>query len=634
MGGRNRMGNALVHCTAVRVDQVIPSLASRDAIGVSTLNLRDGLRAVGIDSDVFYGNSTPDVAHEGRPVIELGRAGRDRWLLYQASIGSPVYDILAARAEPKLVNYHNITPAALLRDWEPAVAYEAALGRTQLARLAPQSRLAVADSAFNESELQALGYEGTAVVPLLIDMHVKSDEPDPELAAALARRKEREGGADLLYVGKISPHKAPHDLVKMLDVLRRVDDPAARLHLVGSPLGETYEPALRAFIDELGLSAAVNLAGVGQRRGARGVLPCGRRLRDGVGPRGLLRPPGRGHGPRRPDRRLRRHRGARDRGWRGAGAGRQVAGAVRGRRGAGARRTRCCVRCWCGRAGSGRRASTWARRPGASSRSSSRPSAPPDVTKGQRPGGRTGPFLPDRSPVGGAFRAGRARCQPRSSATRSTARSPAEGRSRASTRRRAATAELLLERRLAQHAGHGARPARRGRRRRPAARRRRRPRAARRPGWPRPAGRASSPRSPAPRSPRGWTSARGRRSRPRRAASSASLSAPLEGHGVVEAHLVDEAVEGLGVGRHDRTPHHLERRRRIVLLPGDQQRHHRVLDRLVRGEAPDADPAGAACAARPKVRRPRCRRPRPWARWRRVARRRSRRSPRRAAPPR
>ncbi len=252
---------APVHCSAVRVDQVIPSLASRDAIGVHTVNLRDGLRAAGIDSDIYYGSNTPDVAGEGRPVVELGRAVRDRWLLYQASIGSPVYDILAARSEPKLVNYHNITPAELLRDWEPAVAYEVALGRTQLARLAPQSRFAVADSAYNESELVGLGYHGTAVVPLLIDMHVKSDEPDPALAQALARRKERDGGADLLYVGKISPHKAPHDLVKMLDVLRRTDDPHARLHMVGSPLGETYAPALRAFIEELGLVGAVNLAG-------------------------------------------------------------------------------------------------------------------------------------------------------------------------------------------------------------------------------------------------------------------------------------------------------------------------------------------------------------------------------------
>jgi len=158
----------------VRVDQVIPSLASRDAIGVSSLNLRNGLRAAGIDSDIYYGSFTPDVEQEGRPVIELGRATRGRWLLYQASIGSPVYDILAARSEPKLVNYHNITPASLLRAWEPAVAYEASLGREQLARLAPQSRFAVADSGFNETELLALGYSGTAVVPLLIDMHSKS----------------------------------------------------------------------------------------------------------------------------------------------------------------------------------------------------------------------------------------------------------------------------------------------------------------------------------------------------------------------------------------------------------------------------------------------------------------------------
>jgi L-malate glycosyltransferase len=245
----------------VRVDQVIPSLASRDAIGVHTINLRDGLREAGIDSDIFYGSFTPDVAHEGRPVTELGRAGRDRWLLYQSSIGSPVYDIFAARQDPKLVNYHNITPAALLRDWEPNVAYEVALGRTQLARLAPQSRLAVADSAFNESELRALGYGETAVVPLLIDMHRKGDAPDPDVAARLAQRKATEGGADLIFVGKLSPHKAPHDLIKMLAVLRRLYDPSARLHLVGSPLGETYAPALHAYVAELGLGDAVDFAG-------------------------------------------------------------------------------------------------------------------------------------------------------------------------------------------------------------------------------------------------------------------------------------------------------------------------------------------------------------------------------------
>ena len=119
----------------------------------------------------------------------------------------------------------------------------------------------MADSAFNESELHALGYEDTAVVPLLIDMHRKSEEADPAVAARLEQHKATRGGADLIFVGKVSPHKAPHDLVKMLSVLRRLYDPAARLHLVGSPLGETYEPALRAFVTELGLDDAVNFAG-------------------------------------------------------------------------------------------------------------------------------------------------------------------------------------------------------------------------------------------------------------------------------------------------------------------------------------------------------------------------------------
>ena len=250
MPPQSRRAGAPVHCTAVRVDQVIPSLASRDAIGVHTLNLRDGLRAAGIDSDVYYGRPHPGCGEGGAPGDRARASDRDRWLLYQASIGSPVFDILAARSEPKLVNYHDITPAELLRDWEPAVAYEVALGRTQLARLAPQSRFAVADSAFNESELLALGYEGTAVVPLLIDMHAKSDDPDPVLAESLARRKERQGGADLLYVGKISPHKAPHDLVKMLDVLRRTDDPQARLHMVARrsarPTSRRSEPSSRS----------------------------------------------------------------------------------------------------------------------------------------------------------------------------------------------------------------------------------------------------------------------------------------------------------------------------------------------------------------------------------------------------
>jgi glycosyltransferase involved in cell wall biosynthesis len=243
----------------MRVDQVIPSLAARDAIGVHTLAIADALRSAGIQSDIFYGDCATELLKRARPVGALGRPAKDRWLLYQSSIGSPVFDAFATRPEPKLVNYHNITPAGLLESWEPGVGYEAGLGREQLGRIAPHCRLAIADSVFNESELIDAGFARTAVAPLLIDMtvHAQAD------AGTLRRLRGAKvnGGPDFLFVGKVSPHKAPHDLVKMLAVYRRLYHPDARLHLVGAPLGRRYGPALDAFVDELSLSDAVSVVG-------------------------------------------------------------------------------------------------------------------------------------------------------------------------------------------------------------------------------------------------------------------------------------------------------------------------------------------------------------------------------------
>ncbi|HTT86201.1 MAG TPA: glycosyltransferase family 4 protein, partial [Acidimicrobiales bacterium] len=240
----------------MRIDQVIPSLASRDAIGAHTLALTAALRARGIDSDVFYGTCTEDVLDKARPLAGLGRPSSDRALLYQASIGDPLFEVFAERPETKMVNYHNITPVELFAWWEPSVAYELSLGRSQLRRLAPHCHFAVADSAFNEAELIEAGFARTAVSPLLIEF--RRAEPDPAVARRLGGLKA-DGSPDFLFVGKVAPHKAQHDLVKMLAVYRRLYHPHARLHIVGLPVGTTYGPALDGFIAELGLDDAVSV---------------------------------------------------------------------------------------------------------------------------------------------------------------------------------------------------------------------------------------------------------------------------------------------------------------------------------------------------------------------------------------
>ena len=244
-----------------RIDQVIPTLASRDAIGGHTMQLRDLLRARGYASDIYFGNASADRLDDGYPVDRLGdRPTAGRVLLYHLSIGSPVSDVFRERPERKFVNYHNITPADLLEPWVPYVGDEVRRGRAQLAELAAVTEFAVADSRYNEDELVAAGYASTTTSSLLLDLDGFGGSPDPALAARLAAAKAS-GGADLLFVGKVSPHKGQDDLVKALAAYRRAYDPQARLHIVGGAISEEYQTAVERFAAELGLADAVEIAG-------------------------------------------------------------------------------------------------------------------------------------------------------------------------------------------------------------------------------------------------------------------------------------------------------------------------------------------------------------------------------------
>ena len=247
--------------TPARIDQVVPSFSGRDAIGVHMLHLRSLLRERGFASDIWCEGTFPDMRAQCRLLGELpARARPDTWWLYHLSSGSPVADLIRGRAEPKMLDYHNITPGELFGPWVPWAVAEAASGRRQLDTLIDASFFAFADSAYNEAELLDRGSRCTRVVPPLFDVGVLAAGIDRETLAV--RSDERaEGGVDWLFVGRVTPSKAQHDLVKALACYRRFYDPRARLHLVGSWMGEAYPRALRRFAASLGLGAAVHVTG-------------------------------------------------------------------------------------------------------------------------------------------------------------------------------------------------------------------------------------------------------------------------------------------------------------------------------------------------------------------------------------
>jgi glycosyltransferase involved in cell wall biosynthesis len=244
-----------------RIDQVVPSFSGRDAIGVHIRHVRALLRELGYASDIWCEGTFPEVRSECRLLGELGperRAGT--WWLYHLSSGSPVADLIGARPEPKMLDYHNITPGELFGPWVPWAVEEAASGRRQLDELLGVAFFAFADSAYNEAELHGRGSLSTRVVPPLFDPEDLATTVDRGLLAW--RHEERAmGGADWLFVGRVTPSKAQHDLIKALACCRRFFDPRARLHLVGAPMGDDYPRALRPIAARQGQGSAVRITG-------------------------------------------------------------------------------------------------------------------------------------------------------------------------------------------------------------------------------------------------------------------------------------------------------------------------------------------------------------------------------------
>jgi len=235
------------------IHQIVPTLSPGDAVGGHTLAVRSALRAAGLDSDIFCDDVAPDLRGEARPLDALPAPGAPGMaLLYQCSIGNEVVDRLLARPEPLVVDYHNLTPVAHLLRWAPDMAHLAGWGRSQLGQLAARAVLGIGDSAFNAADLTAAGFDRVAVVPILLDV-ADLRHGGPSRPARAGRR--------WLFVGRVVPNKAQHDIVLAFAWYRTVHDPSAELHLVGRDAAPAYTAAVRDLIGELGLDDAVHLVG-------------------------------------------------------------------------------------------------------------------------------------------------------------------------------------------------------------------------------------------------------------------------------------------------------------------------------------------------------------------------------------
>ena len=228
------------------VHQLLPTLSPRDAVGNSTLELHQLLLDMGHDARLWAANIHHELTGTARPLGEL--PDDDNWCIYHHSIGGVAGDSFERRLGRRVLVYHNITPIELLERWSMEVGAEITLGRDQLARYADVSDLAVCDSDYNRAEVDAHGYARSVTVPVMFD---------PGRLPAATRSGRRGRGMRILFVGRLAPNKAQHELVAMLRILRDRHDPDATLHLVGSRTFGSYSDAISDYVEALDLGDAV-----------------------------------------------------------------------------------------------------------------------------------------------------------------------------------------------------------------------------------------------------------------------------------------------------------------------------------------------------------------------------------------
>lgn len=242
------------------VHQLGHGIIPGDAVTTQTLEIDHRLRAWGFETEIFAQHVDPEFRHLARSDREFVSSleSEDDLLIYHYSIYTPNIRYFRAFRGPKILIYHNVTPAYFFHDWDRHQERLCAAGRRALSSLS-SCTLGLGDSEYNRQELIEAGFppERTGVLPNF--PQVENFDTVPVNEKLLERLCD--DGVNFLTVGRVVPNKAIEDVVRIFHVYHRYVNPRSRLYVVGSRYLPAYDEEIDALVEALGLSQAVELTG-------------------------------------------------------------------------------------------------------------------------------------------------------------------------------------------------------------------------------------------------------------------------------------------------------------------------------------------------------------------------------------
>ncbi|MEX0431674.1 glycosyltransferase family 4 protein [Spiribacter insolitus] len=230
------------------IHQFSVSCSPGDGISNSMLFIQRLLRGRGLASEIYV-MDRPESMRDAVKLYETLEPTPTDLLLIHHGGGNPAARWLQRLPCARVMVYHNITPERFFPADDP-LRQTLAYGREQLIDWKHSVNGTIAVSPRNHVELMAAGYpaEKTATIPLLVDLERFSRTTSRE------RVRQQNNARQLLFVGRLVPHKNPQGLIAMLAELTHMTDQSVRLTLVGegSPttIAALYDLAARLRVSD------------------------------------------------------------------------------------------------------------------------------------------------------------------------------------------------------------------------------------------------------------------------------------------------------------------------------------------------------------------------------------------------
>lgn len=236
----------------MKIVQVLDYYASGNAVANCAVTYHKFSKRLGVDSKIvarLIDKKDEDVAD----LSYLDTLSKNDTIMYHLCIGTPLNNDICDYECKKVLVYHNITPPKFLEEYDSGLSEACAEGLRQLVMMKPYFQLYLADSEFNRQDLIKVGYEADKIVVIPPLVSRKDLEHLPDLNYV---NKYGDGWTNILFVGRVSPHKKHEDLIRIFNYYKRNINPKSRLILAGGVM-ENYCRHLEKFVEELELDDVI-----------------------------------------------------------------------------------------------------------------------------------------------------------------------------------------------------------------------------------------------------------------------------------------------------------------------------------------------------------------------------------------